>query len=64
MDVSLQSLTEQLANEMDEQQGPSSGDQLGEMQQLRGRLTRAYQFMIILTMVSIAGMSSARYIWN
>jgi uncharacterized membrane protein len=55
---------EQLGHEMDEQQGPPSGDQLGEMQQLRGRLTRAYQFMIILTMVSIAGMSSARYIWN
>jgi uncharacterized membrane protein len=55
---------EQLGGEMDEQQGPPSEDQLGEMQQLRGRLNRAYQLMIFLTMASIVGMSSARYIWS
>jgi hypothetical protein len=55
---------EQLGTEMTEQQGPPSGDQLAEKQQLQGRMNRAYQYMIILTMLSIVGMSSARYIWS
>jgi uncharacterized membrane protein len=55
---------EQLRSSMEEQQGPPALEQLEEIQRLQTRLNRAYQYMIVLTLVSIAGMASARYVWS
>lgn len=55
---------EQLRSNIAEQHNPPSGDQLAEIERMQVRLNRAYQYMIVLALISMAGMSSARYIWS
>jgi len=54
---------EKLRQSMAEQGGPPSVEQLEQMARLQARSTHAYYLMILLTLLSIVGMSAARYTW-